>query len=154
MGRYQGCQFNRVVRHRVAVSEANKTHMNRPISFRAWHSGRKTWLHDKSYGGCHILGETIWAFNQWCPVSIDELNDVIVTQFTGLQDSKGVDIFEGDIVTYDTGSQDENERYAKLLTSAVEWNVDRWRIRYSAPSHAWHHMTVVGNVFEHPNLIS
>jgi len=74
--------------------------MNRPISFRAWHEGRKKWLHDKSYGGCNILGETIWAFGEWCRVPIEELNDVVVTQFTGIQDSKGVDIYEGDIIRY------------------------------------------------------
>lgn len=73
--------------------------MNRPISFRAWHKGRKKWLHDKSYGGCHILGECI-LLGGFVNVPMEELNDVIVTQFTGLQDSKGVDIYEGDIIRY------------------------------------------------------
>ncbi len=124
----------------------------RPLSFRAWHSTRKVWLHDKSYGGCHILGETI-LLGGWCSVSIDELNDVVVTQFTGLKDSKGVDIFEGDIVVYDTGDARENERYASLLISEVKWDLDRWRIAYSAAAYRWTKMTVIGNVFEHPEMV-
>ncbi len=71
--------------------------MNRTISFRAWHSKQNQWLHDKSWGGCHILGETIWL-GEWCRVPIDELNDVVVEQNTGLKDKHGVDIFEGDIL--------------------------------------------------------
>lgn len=70
--------------------------MSRTIAFRAWHQGRKEWLHDKSWGGCHILGETIWAFGEWCRVPLEELNDVVVEQNTGLKDRHGVDIYEGD----------------------------------------------------------
>ncbi len=74
--------------------------MSRPIKFRAWHEGRKEWLHDSSApcGGCSILGETIWAFGEWCRVPIEELNDVVVEQWTGLHDRDGQFIYEGDIV--------------------------------------------------------
>ncbi len=73
---------------------------NRNISFRAWHSKQNKWLHDKSWGGCHILGETI-LLGEWCRVLIEELNDIVVEQHTGLHDKDKSPIFEGDIVLYD-----------------------------------------------------
>lgn len=74
--------------------------MSRPIRFRAWHNGTKAWLHDSACasGGCNILGETIWAFGEWCRVPLEELNDVVVEQFTGLVDKAGREIYEGDIL--------------------------------------------------------
>ncbi len=71
--------------------------MSRVIKFRAWHEGRKEWLHDGE-PGCSILGETIWAFGEWCRVPIGELNDVVVEQFTGLLDKDGREVWEGDVV--------------------------------------------------------
>ena len=74
--------------------------MSRPIRFRAWHEGRKVWLNGYKPGddGCNILGEVIWAFGEWCRVPLEELNDVVVEQFIGLVDAKGMEIYEGDIL--------------------------------------------------------
>lgn len=71
--------------------------MNRPIRFYVWHKGRNEWLHGSGVcGGCNILGETI-LLGGWCRVSLEELNDLVVLQYTGL-DVGDHEIYEGDIL--------------------------------------------------------
>ncbi len=87
-----------------------------------------------------------------------ELRDIpnsVIQQYTGLTDSTGKKIFEGDIVDYryDGMSEFEKERYSSLLVSPVYWEYERWRIKYSAASYAWHLMKVIGNIFENPELL-
>ena len=76
----------------------------RPLKFRAWDTVTKQWLEV----GFHLFGE-VTCFDIVRqklvpnPAKPDEpslirLNDVIVTQFTGLHDRKGKEIYEGDVV--------------------------------------------------------
>ncbi len=77
-----------------------------------------------------------------------------VMQFTGLVDKNGKDIWEGDILKYDTGHKFENERYAALLLSEIFWDTYRWRISYSTGYYDWTKIEVLGNVFENPELLN
>ena len=76
--------------------------MNRPIRFRAWHAGKNLWVHDSKgiAGGCNILGEVILLGGWMSEVSITELNDIVVEQFTGVLDRDGREIYEGDIIEW------------------------------------------------------
>ena len=130
----------------------------RPLKFRVWDKIGCEWLFpnpnmaDWSGGGKKSI--CFWCYKD-TGLGVHSLSDstVEITQFTGLTDSKGRDIYEGDIVTYDTGDSFENEHYAKLLTSEVRWEADRWRIAYAANCYYWHNMTVIDNIFESPNLL-
>lgn len=116
--------------------------MNRPIRFRIWDT-RITRF---------IEGNEVFVGPSYA--DLDDSLFYVYSQFTGLVDSRGRDIYEGDIVRYDIGDLDENERYAKLLTSEVVWERDRWRIRYGADYYIWNKMTVLGNRFETPELLT
>lgn len=85
----------------------------------------------------------------------EPLSPYEIQQWTGLTDSTGAKIFEGDIVDYryDGMNEFEKERMKDLLVSPVYWEEDRWRIKYSAAGYAWHIMKVIGNIYETPELL-
>lgn len=126
---------------------------SRAIKFRIWDKKRGAWeklftlldedgfLYRECYSGVNP------AFNQ---------EDYVIQQFTGLLSKDGKEIYEGDIVDYryDGMSEFEVERYGDLLVSPVFWDYERWRIKYSAASYAWHLMRVIGNIYENPDLCS
>lgn len=135
--------------------------MSRQIKFRAWHEGRKAWLHDGKppCGGCNILGETIWAFGEWCRVSIEELNDIVVEQFTGLVDSKGTEIYEGDIVSIVDWQHKAQIRYNhSQFQAAYSW-IEKDEVKWAGVgldyfAGAWIKMVeVIGNVHDNPELL-
>lgn len=136
--------------------------MSRQIKFRAWHEGRKAWLHDGKppSGGCHILGETILLGGWMYQLSLEELDHVVVEQFTGLVDSKAREIWEGDIVSV-AGWQHKGQ---------IRWHHSGFRAAYSWPEKGetkWggidltyfagdtmDTLEVIGNLHDNPELLA
>lgn len=129
---------------------------NREIRFRAWHSTKNEWLHDTEHA-CNILGEMI-LLGGWCNVPLEELNDVIVMQFTGLLDKNGVEIYEGDIVrvTY----QDEDDRGDITIHLAVGFNPTCAAFdlfENGTPTETMDSVgetEIIGNIYQNPELVS
>ncbi len=156
---------------RFARSEATKNQLdnagnparlaamsNRVISFRVWNEKAKCWVHDTSYGGVHLFGETILLGGFMHGVSVEDLNDCVAEQDTGIDDAKGVSIWEGDIVSLYDGEQicviqwaEEYAKFGLLICLQHDESVenDAWMWFDDAVSKA----IVIGNVHEHLHLL-
>lgn len=142
--------------------------------FRAWHKGAKCWVDIYALDYCcndlesiycgweEVSQNRYWCGSEACHGScckfIKEnksehlsLDDVELMQWTGLKDDKGVDIYEGDIISNDWG---ENYVYC-----TVEYNAEEgyWQVRHlgSGETDMLYEMNekVIGNIYQNPELL-
>lgn len=140
--------------------------MNRLIKFRVWDNKKKIWL-DKTdfciYNGDAQeveIGGTEYLYNgsSYNPLKFVE-NDIgglycnrnlIIQQYTGLNDSKGNPIYEGDIIEQNFGE--------KPTRGLVKFSRGSFRVIWPAEPYddlgcmLIEYVTVIGNVFENPKM--
>jgi len=110
---------------------------NRVIKFRAWDEQEKQWFRFP-----FVVDSQGRVFREYIGGGKVEKN-VAITQFTGLKDSKGVEIYEGDIIIAENGIKRIVEFKEGCFCEANSFPATR------LPAYC----EVIGNVFENPNLI-
>jgi uncharacterized phage protein (TIGR01671 family) len=110
------------------------------IKFRMWSKEAKKFFYDP---------ENVYVCLKWKQTDKDLFNDMVWQQFTGLKDSKGVEIYEGDIVkrlnteyVYEVVYNEENAGYF-LQNKDGDGPLSYYRKV----------VEVAGNIFENPELI-
>ena len=111
--------------------------MNRQLKFRVWHKKSKEW--------CGTIG-----LNE--SISQNELeydtDDLVFVQYTGLKDSKGNEIYEGDIIHLKFGELNANLVVKWDEYMGLKYHNGGW----TSLVHVNTHGEVIGNIFENPEL--
>jgi uncharacterized phage protein (TIGR01671 family) len=112
----------------------------REIKFRAWNDKLKKMAYDFSLSE---KGKVI----EWWDGEYDGELDWPVMQFTGLYDSNGKEIFEGDIVR---GAIDCGPAGSVEATWVVAWTGDGYQSSYWCKDLQF---MIIGNIHENPELL-
>jgi uncharacterized phage protein (TIGR01671 family) len=115
----------------------------REIKFRAWDKENKAFMPSEGYAICggDVMG--LRYGNEMEDVLTDQIE---LMQYTGLKDINGVDIYENDIVRFDTNVQ--------ILESEVTYYHGMFTIKkYGEKIPLFTGLKVIGNKFENPELL-
>ena len=113
--------------------------MTRPIKFRAWTPRHKIMNPDVCLCRCE--------------------SDWIIMQFTGLLDRHGTEIYEGDVLATSNNGKDGADVWEREIIGEVYWN-DKfacWNHRIALGDddsiYALRYIEILGNIYEHPELV-
>ena len=105
---------------------------NRIIKFRAWDTKEKKWAEYHQFGSMTEKGKGF---------VIDGNGTHIISQYTGLKDKNGKEIYEGDIVKYNA-PQEVGKVVEVLFPDDYNWLKE-----------CCGGLKIIGNIYENKNLI-
>ena len=130
---------------------------SRDIKFRVWNSKTKTWVHGPGKE-VNLFGELI-LFGEFMNKS--DVNECEALQFTGLLDSDGKEIYEGDII------KEIWQEQVIFSYNSDEWvnKKDFFAVKYKAPQFVFpirgyseridiqnHTRKIITNIYESPDF--
>jgi uncharacterized phage protein (TIGR01671 family) len=132
--------------------------MNRHIKFRVWDVKNKKFLPESYFailGNGKLIVTLSGYYNDFTNTNQD---DYVIQQYTGLTDKNGNLIFEGDIVQYNQNSSYDNMDFIakwsdNKLGFIFQSNSGEQLVNQTPHLNRFKHLEVVGNIFEHENLL-
>ncbi len=132
--------------------------MNRHIKFRVWDVKNKKFLPESYFailGNGKLIVTISGYYNDFTNTNQD---DYVIQQYTGLTDKNGNLIFEGDIVQYNQNSSYDNMDFIakwsdNKLGFIFQSNSGEQLVNQTPHLNRFKHLEVVGNIFEHENLL-
>lgn len=136
--------------------------MNREIKFRIWDKQQRKFHTGADWGislnGSCIIGfssHDSWNDDRGYKITLSNQDNLIVQQYTGLKDSKGNEIYEGDILER-IQSPGEPRNYYQVIWHDYMWIAVCTRKNYSHCLDQFNEVKqckIVGNIFDNPELI-
>ena len=125
--------------------------LNREIKFRVWNTDTKSFYDDVSMDISGVIRD-----NQgwWADY------ELIVQQYTGLKDKNDKEIYQGDVLIYESEIREHEGRSTKA-GEIVWYDNFCWAFRYGDKNDVWflnsdfdfEKCKVIGNIFENPELL-
>ena len=134
----------------------------RTIKFRAWDSADKM-MYCNIHDGIRFDDGSCYSFDKFLRNSVgdpdmDDYHKWSVMQYTGLKDSRGVEIYEGDFVSH----WHEEMFFQDNVVGLVVWQPDEacFEFEYSSTSQPFSNVDfnyiepqIIGNIYENPELV-
>lgn len=118
--------------------------MSRPLKFRVWDKANKKFYYYNGIFNSQLNHLTTFSKNNVVP---DDYNELVIQQFTGLQDKNGKDIYEGDISKPSDFGFSMEVKWDNARAAYILYNVYCvWTFPQLEP------IEVIGNIFENPEL--
>lgn len=129
---------------------------NKKIKFRGWDKAEKKMCEVEVIsfrgGGCFLIGNSPSSNTVYPDGSIVfgpmeghfvKFEDMVLMQYTGFNDEKGIDIYDGDIIEYDGKNYE-----VKMVNGCWQFDWDGGLdLGYAGP------LKFVGNIYQNPELI-
>lgn len=129
----------------------------REIKLRAWDSARKEMIAT----GFHVIGEVTMfsVIEQWLSEHsiegkgiLERLVDVVLSEFTGMQDSEGNDIYEGDVLIREF---DQRKYKVVFICGCFCLKTEKgYDVPFAISVNDFSVLKIIGNIYENSNLIS
>jgi uncharacterized phage protein (TIGR01671 family) len=131
--------------------------MNRQLKFRVWDKLAERMIYPHNDNQQHFIIDLNGRFHNLQNGSGGD--DYVIQQYTGLTDKNGKEIYEGDIVQYNQNSSYDN------MDFIAKWSDDKLGFIFQSNSgeqlvnqtphlNRFKHLEVVGNIFEHSELLN
>jgi uncharacterized phage protein (TIGR01671 family) len=135
---------------------------NRKIKFRVWDSKNKKFIHENDF--CIYRGNPVEIRTQvgdgYCCIDLATTDcgsgeyvefDWVVQQYTGIKDSAGNEIYEGDILKYTLGFE---ETYISIVSFIDNgWQLVNTDGILHCPLNYYPEREIIGNINENPELL-